>query len=89
MYDEVKGSRPIERSLCWYSKGSEELIGEHSIASLSLQQLRALFRVDASDPMMYRCYQVRPEHARTLEDAEGVALDLEKLDYFVECSDEG
>lgn len=89
MNGKVKGSKPVERSLCWYSRETEELIGELSITSLSLQQLRALFRVDASDPMMYRCYQVRPEHARTLEKAEGIALDLEKFYYFVECSDGG
>jgi hypothetical protein len=60
----------------------DELVGEWPIRGLTRQGLNELF--GAADEM-YDCYPVREEQAPALERATGIALDLDRYDYFVEA----
>jgi len=74
----------VTRTLAYYSRQDERLVGELPLAGLGLADLQRLFHQPLDDPM-YDVYPVGGEQAPTLENALGRRLDLDRYDYFVEC----
>lgn len=78
--------RKLERTLSFFSKLDEGLVGEYPLDGVSLDALRSLFGVDAGDPM-YEIYPVGPAQMGRLRAMINQPIDLSKYDYFVECSE--
>ena len=76
------------RTLAYYPKegGDDFLAGEYPLNGIDLAALQALFDVPSEDPM-YDCWEVGPEHAKVLQRHVEGRIDLDRYDYFVECSD--
>jgi hypothetical protein len=79
----------IRRTLTWFDKTTEGLVGQEDLKGASLDDLRFIFGVaadDSIDPMMYGCYPVEERHARQLQRFVSVAIKPGEFDFFVEAS---
>jgi hypothetical protein len=71
--------------LVWYSREDETVVGEVPMEGISTEQLQAVLRPPAGDPLMFDSYPVRQAEAKFLGEALGIDLDVDHFDYFVEC----
>lgn len=74
----------VERTLSYYSKQDETLVGEYPLDGLNLGILQAMFGVAEDDPM-YEVFPVGPEQAEALRPYFGDVFQPDRYDYFVEC----
>jgi len=75
----------VVRTVAFFDKRTEELVGEYPLVGIDLPTLQALFRVEPEDPM-YDVWAVGPAEAALLRNHVIGNIDLERYDYFVECS---
>jgi hypothetical protein len=79
------GSTPrVTRWLRWFDTRADRLVGQKRLEGITLEELQALFSVDAKNPM-YDCWKVEAAHVRRLEAAIGDRIDLDRFEYFVEA----
>jgi hypothetical protein len=79
----------IRRTLTWFDKTTERLVGQEELRGASLNDLRLIFGVavdDPVDPVMYGCYPVEERHAKQLRKFVRVPIEPGHFDYFVEAS---
>jgi len=76
------------RTLTWYDKRSDEWLGEARLRAVRTPLLRKVFGAPVRDPM-YDAYRVEQRHVPALRKWTDVQINLEKYDYFVECSAAG
>ena len=74
----------VLRTLTWFDKTGDDLIGEVRLRGATLPALQKLFNIPAENPM-YDCYPVAPEHVALLQRWADLRIDLDKYAYFVEA----
>ena len=75
----------VARYLVAYERDpGEELVGEWPLKAISLEELRELFAIAATDPM-YDVYAVTEDHVNRLQRCVDHRIDLRARDYFVEA----
>lgn len=75
----------INRTLTYFSKETDELVGEVPLAGIDLAGLQRIFHVEPDDPM-YECYVVGPAHVLAIQPHVSETIDLDQYDYFVEAT---
>jgi len=75
----------IERVISWFDRNTEELIGEHSVNSISLKSLKRIFSTSDSDPLMYNPYDIDVEKGKELSLLTGFEFNHEKYVYQIDC----
>jgi hypothetical protein len=75
----------LRRTLAWYERDGDALIGEVDLRSIPLTHLRRWFGLGASNPMV-DSFPVGPKQAEQLQAALGRAIYLDRYSYFVEGS---
>jgi hypothetical protein len=75
----------LRRTLTWYERDGDALVGEVDLKSIPLAQLRRWFKVSASNQMV-DSYPVGRQQAEHLQVALGRPIHLQRYSYFVECS---
>jgi len=73
-----------ERTLSYFSKVDERLVGEYPLDGVDLSLLQDLFGVEDDDPM-YEVYLVGPSQASALQPFVPEPIALQRYDYFVDC----
>lgn len=77
----------VTRWIRGYQKDGDELVEELHLEGVGLPQLRNLFAAEADDLLM-DCYPVSAPQAKALRQYLPKALNLHRLDYFLECDAE-
>jgi hypothetical protein len=75
----------LRRELRWFDKTSEECAGWCELVGVRLDELQRVFGV-AQEDSMYGCFPVSEHHVAYLAAYAQVPIDLDRYDYFVECS---
>jgi len=75
----------VIRTLTWFDRRTEEMVGEVRLNGATLRALQKLFDIPESDPM-YECYPVRAEHLDALQRWADLRINLDKYNYFVEAT---
>ena len=75
----------IERVISWFDRSTEELLGELNIDNINLEILKAIFKPEAEDPLMYNPYTINAEEANKLKKVIDIQFDLEHFFYQVDC----
>ena len=75
----------IERTLAYFSKENDELVGEVPLVGIDLAGLQRIFHVEPDDPM-YESYIVGPAHVFAIQPHVSETIDLDRYDYFVEAT---
>ena len=75
----------VRRTLTWYERGGDALVGEVDLRSISLAQLRRWFGLRPSNPMA-DSFPVKAKQAEHLRAALGRPIHLDRYSYFVECA---
>jgi hypothetical protein len=74
----------LERTLAFYSKDDDNLVGEYPLAGVPLADLRDLFGLSGDDPMI-EVFPVGHRQTEYLGRKVPAPIDLSRYDYFVEC----
>jgi hypothetical protein len=74
----------VVRTLAFYDKGKDPLVGEYQLVGIDLPALQALFRVEPEDPM-YDVWPVGPTEMTVLRNHVAGEIDQERYDYYLEC----
>ena len=72
----------VRRTLSWYERDGDALVGEVDLRSISLAQLRRWFGLGASNPMA-DSFPVKARQAEHLRAALGRPIHLDRYSYFV------
>jgi hypothetical protein len=75
----------VVREMTWFDRKDESHVGTVRLRGATLKALQRLFGAPSDDPM-YECYPVCAEHLKDLQRWADLRIDLDKYDYFVECS---
>jgi hypothetical protein len=75
----------VHRTLSWYERNGDALVGEVDLRTIPLAQLRKWFGLGASNPMA-DSFAVGPKQAEQLRAALGRPINLDRYSYFVESS---
>jgi hypothetical protein len=75
----------IDRTLTYFSKETDELVGELPLVGIDLAALQRIFHVEPDDPM-YESYIVSPEHVPAIQPHVSETIDLDRYDYFIEAT---
>ncbi len=75
----------VRRTLSWYERDGDALVGEVDLKSIPLAQLRRWFGLGASNPMA-DSFPVKAKQAEHLRAALGRPIHLDRYSYFVECA---
>jgi len=75
----------LRRTLTWYERNGDALVGEIDLRSIPTARLRRWFGLKASNPMV-DSFPVGPKQAEQLRAALARPIDLDHYSYFVECS---
>lgn len=79
----------VERALAWYEKNEPGFqVATEELKGISLSELRQMFGVspdDLEDPLMFNCYEVKPNHVERLQRCVETRIDLGRFSYHVEA----
>ena len=75
----------VRRTLTWYERAGDALVGEIDLRSIPVAQLRRWFGLKPSNPMV-DSFPVRSKQAELLGAALGRAIHLDRYSYFVESA---
>ena len=75
----------VRRTLSWYERDGDALVGEVDLRSIPLAHLRRWFGLGASNPMA-DSFPVKTKQAEHLRVALGRPIHLDRYSYFVECA---
>jgi hypothetical protein len=75
----------IERTISWYDKETEELVGEAKLSNFDLSVLQKLWNEAPQYPMVDPHYIETKEQIAYIERLIGIELNLNIYDYFLEC----
>ena len=75
----------IERTISWFDKSTEELLGEKNIDNIDLEVLKTIFKPNSEDPLMYNPYTIHNEEAEKLKKIIDIQFDLDRFIYQVDC----
>ncbi len=76
--------KPIRRNIRYYDRQSCDFVGESPMKLTDDRYLRKLFRLDASDKILFS-YEVTQLQKSYIERLSGLTIDLTKYQYFMEC----
>lgn len=76
---------PVQRSITWFDKTSEELLGDEALPELELSLLQQLFEIPTTNPM-FDTYRLGPIQAAALQPHLKHRIELEQYDYFLDAS---
>ncbi|MEE3719417.1 hypothetical protein V2H45_21985 [Tumidithrix elongata RA019] len=80
----LKQNYKLVRSLRWYKKQGDVLVGQKILDSVSLSDLQKIFGEPEND-LMIENYQVTEDEAQHLQRKLNQPIDLNSYDYFLEC----
>jgi hypothetical protein len=80
----LKQNYRLVRSLRWYEKQGDVLVGQKILDSMSLSDLQDIFGEPKND-LMIENYQVAESEAKYFERKLNQPIDLNAYDYFLEC----
>lgn len=82
-YAEVINGYKVVRSIRWYSKQDESLVGEIPLKP-NLTELQKIFDEPSYDPIFFN-YQITEQEVGYFRKKLAHSLDLAHYDYFLEC----
>jgi glycyl-tRNA synthetase alpha subunit len=80
----LKQNYKLVRSLRWYKKQGDVLVGQKILDSISLSDLQEIFGEPEND-LMIENYQVTEDEAKHLQRKLNQPIELNSYDYFLEC----
>ena len=74
----------LVRTVSYFDKQTETMVGEHLLAGINPPALQSLFGVESDDPM-YDVWPNGPREAEILKPHVDGTIDLDRYDYFLDC----
>ncbi|TSE03805.1 DUF7683 domain-containing protein [Aquimarina algiphila] len=82
----MKKDFKIQRSITFYEKSGETLIGERILLEedFPLLELKRMFETSEKDPLLYEQYNINKEMANRIANMIDFSFDFDKYEYFFE-----